>query len=434
MNPTSVTVARAFFSVLILFAVACTGAMTGDGDTDSGVPAGDGSPRVDGGAGGDAGSDASDGGRRRRDGSATSDEDGGPIDGGAPHLDAGTTPGTRDPLRQPFASSSIWNMPIGSGAEYVPANLRSVPGGGSTWALPSSDTDFIVMRPSAPAIDVRYSSVGWGGGNRCTPSSAMVLATVPMPNDFIVMNDTRNDAAAFLAADGRTVIQVQPLARCSAGGVATSLVRAPDVDLYGDGIEGAHGGSGLSSIGGTLRAGELRPGDTGPRHAIKVTVYMKEAYRCTTASTCYRWPAVRGDSYAVGFYGTASGNPNVSNSAFVMGALLALPPDVDIASLGLETEPAEQLAWTLQNYGAYVVDDAYDAAFYIATDGGPDGSFTDQFRDDWGYSFEQASSSTTAWVRDMKRILPELAIVDNNGPSSVGGGGTPRQPLAPDLE
>ena len=30
---------------------------------------------------------------------------------------------TRDPLKWPFAQNSIWNMPIGSGAQYVPANL-----------------------------------------------------------------------------------------------------------------------------------------------------------------------------------------------------------------------------------------------------------------------------------------------------------------------
>ena len=45
------------------------------------------------------------------------------------HHDHAAAPGGRDPIRQPFASNSIWNMPIGSGAVYVPANLPALPGG-----------------------------------------------------------------------------------------------------------------------------------------------------------------------------------------------------------------------------------------------------------------------------------------------------------------
>ena len=41
----------------------------------------------------------------------------------------------RNPLRWPFATASIWNMPIGSDAEFVPANLSTVPGTGTPdWA------------------------------------------------------------------------------------------------------------------------------------------------------------------------------------------------------------------------------------------------------------------------------------------------------------
>jgi hypothetical protein len=31
----------------------------------------------------------------------------------------------------------------------------------------------------------------------------------------------------------------------------------------------------------------------------------------------------------------------------------------------------------------------------------------------------------------MKKIVQALAVVNNNTPSTIGGGGTPRQPLAP---
>ena len=46
--------------------------------------------------------------------------------------------------------------------------------------------------------------------------------------------------------------------------------------------------------------------------------------------------------------------------------------------------------------------------------------------------FEVYASSANAWSRDLQRLRQALAAVDNNGPSlSVGGGGTPRQPLLP---
>jgi hypothetical protein len=366
-------------------------------------------------------------------GSRAGDDDG-DDDGG--DVDAGVLPGERDPRQQPFASASIWNTPIGSEAAYVPANLRAIPGGGWTWGLPYPDTDHLVFTPDAPMREIQYSDVGWDGGDRCPATEPEnVLATVPMPDDFLVPNLTTNAAAAFLLPDERTIVQVQPLARCSAGGIGTALVRAPDGDLYGDGIEGAHGGSGLSTLGGALRVGELRPGDaTGPRHALKVTLYMKEAFRCETEEACYRWPAVRGDSYAVGWYGTGDDNPNEANAALVMGALLALPPSVDIEALGLETEAARLLAWTLQNYGAYVVDDSYDAAFVMGAADGPDGSFAAQFEEDHDQPFTQTSDSGMGWTEDLQELLPLLSIVDNNAADSVGGGGTPRQPLAPELE
>jgi hypothetical protein len=339
-----------------------------------------------------------------------------------------TAPGTRNALQQPFASNSIWNMPIGSGARFAAANMiASYP---DVWAsMPFADEDVIILKPTAPLTDVRKGS--WGG-NRCSPTSSEVIARVPIPSGYVVPNSSANLASAVLMPDGRTLASMQPLTRCSAGGVATSTVRARDTDLYGDGIDGAHGGSRMSSIGGTLRLGEMRPGQQGPRHALKLIVNMREVHRCTTYAACYRWPAKGADSYAVGHYGTTRSGP----AALKMGSLLAVPSSVNIGSLGLESEPGRQLAWTLQNYGGYIVDDAYGGQFGIATELGPDGSFVRQFASDYGFAFHQrlnANGAAGAWMRDVQRLVRALNVVDNNSSSSIGGGGTPRQPLAPAL-
>ena len=335
----------------------------------------------------------------------------------------------RNPFKRPFSSKSIWNTSIGTGAQYVHARLSTKPRG-DVWApMPMVDEEHIVLKPTAPLTRINYSSAGWGG-NRCA-SSGGTLASVPIPSTYVVPNDNDNASSAFLLADGRSIIQTRPFARCSPGGSATSLVTFPKVDIYGDGISGSHGGSSLSAIGGSLRVGELRPGRRPPRHALKVLVDAAvDLARCSTNSACFRWPATAADSYAVGHYGSYDGS---SPAAMKMGALLALPQTMAIKSIGLETEPGRKIARTLKRYGAYIVDDSYGGGFGFAAEDGPDGSFTAQFQSDWGMSFVARVNDNSAWMRDVQRIVARLAVVNNNGPSSVGGGGTPLMPPAAPL-
>ena len=339
------------------------------------------------------------------------------------------TPGSRDPLKQPFSSTSIWNMPIGSNAQYAAANLSGTPGNNIWAGMPGADQEQIVLTPTAPLVNINYSSVGWSGGNRCVATGGLIVS-VPMPSNYIIPNSTSNSSAVFLMPDRRSLIHAQPVARCIAGGSATALLKFNTVDLYGTGITGSHGGSGMSAIGGSIRMGELRPGQQGPRHALKMNVYAKEAlYKCTTRTDCFRWPAVTADSYAVGFYGTGNNN---SNSQMKMGSLLALAPNISVDSLGLETAPAKQLAWTLQNYGAYIVDDTYAAGVAFNIETGPNGSKAAEFQADYGFSFQKKVNdvNSSPWARDIQRLLVNLKVITNNTANTVGGGGTPRQPMA----
>ncbi|MFL6675044.1 MAG: hypothetical protein ACJ8LG_17360 [Massilia sp.] len=340
-------------------------------------------------------------------------------------------PGTRDMLLWPFAQDSIWNMPIGSDAVYVPAELTADPGNGNIYAhMPGADQDHIILTPTAPLARVKHSNVGWRGGERCVTTNNQTLMAVPIPDTYIVPNGRGNNAAAILTADGAKIMQIQPLTRCAAGSYATSLATSRPVDIKGPGITGAHGGSGLSAIGGTLRLGELRPDQRGPRHALKIEVFAAQyLYQARHLGECSRWPATNCDDYAAGEYGT-HGRGNF-NTAMKQGSLLAIPAMVDIASLGLETEPGRQLAWTLQNYGAYIVDDTGTPGYDICIETGPAGSKEAEFLADWGFPFSQKAGQKTPWVRDFKRLVIALHVVDNNSPTRIGGGGAPRQPLAP---
>jgi hypothetical protein len=355
--------------------------------------------------------------------------------------DAGASDGgiLRDPLLQPFAPTSIWNMPIGSKAEYVAANIAPL-----TRSALQGDEDIIILSPSSPSTPVFKNPAGWDNSvSRCPYNMGGLLFDVPMPSSFIVgdtpVSSTPNAALAALAADGRTLRQTQPFARCTAGEPATSEYVAASIDLYGDGTVGAHGGSGLSSIGGTLRLGELRPGGPLVRHALKAELFGEQNYyNDGVPADCYRWPATRCDGPIAQVLGPLDGAPNPgkyyggSNPSLRPGSLLAIPANVSVANLALETEPARSLAWTLQNYGAYVVDDSGWPSMNLCVEAGPSGSFKDQFASDWGFSFN-TDGTTSPFARDILAIVSALSIVDNNDPSSVGGGGAPLQPLAAPL-
>jgi hypothetical protein len=264
-------------------------------------------------------------------------------------------------------------------------------------------------------------------------SSSTPKKNLPIPSNFY-LNGGGNFGAVFLQPDHRTISQFQPITRCSGYNYATGYMFAPDVDLYGDGISGTHGGSGLSSFGGSLRVGELRPGQQGPRHALKLNVYAYQVlYKCTGGTTCYRWPADRADSYATASngYGHSPYAVNNNNPDMRMGALLAIPSSVTLASLNLQTEPGRQLFFTLQNYGAYIVDDGAAAGIQISIEKGPNGSKAAEFQADYGYPMLAKLNNNTPWVHDMLALITHLQVVSNNSSTSIGGGGTPLQPLAP---
>lgn len=363
----------------------------------------------------------------------------------------------RNPYFQPFAEDSIWNTPIGSGATYSPANLEANPGGGSFTPMPSLERVHIVMTPTAPVTVLNQSTVAWNSGNRCAATGGQ-LGTVRMPATYTVQDTHdslghQNDCAAWLAADLRTIQEAQPLARCTASQSGTVLQFAPpgNQDFYGQGVGGSHGGSDLSSIGGSIRVGELRPSGAldpythGPTHVLSGNLYGgRYFFRSTTASQLYRYPATVADGYGTQTsppgYGTVSGATNVTNSQMVMGVLLAIPPSIDITTIGLLSDPGKQLAWTLQNYGMYIADDTAGDGYALAVEDGcnADGSQrrkeTEFFNDFGLLMFDRWNHlNTNAWVHDYSLLMTKLSAVTNNTSTTKGGGGVPLQLLADDF-
>eukprot|EP01124_Arcella_intermedia_P006845 TRINITY_DN14139_c0_g1_i1.p1 TRINITY_DN14139_c0_g1~~TRINITY_DN14139_c0_g1_i1.p1 ORF type:complete len:365 (-),score=80.49 TRINITY_DN14139_c0_g1_i1:3-1097(-) len=346
---------------------------------------------------------------------------------------------SRNVLDWPFASWSIWNLPLGEKARYVPAHLNY-----STSVMIEPDPDILLLDPSQPFVDFMFSSAGWSGASRCEPDNPpKSMFSAPFPTGYIVPSDGNNYGTAILMPDNKTIKQTQPLCHCNSSTPVTTGYNSPDVDLYGDGIRGAHGGSGLSAIGGTIRMGEFIPDANGVlqpvTHALKSNLWAAISYyrEACDRSTCFRWPAVGCDGYFCNGKGSYGG----TNPAVRPGSLLAIDPQVDIGTLGLKTKPALSVAWTLQNYGLYLVDDSFWNAIALETELGPLGDYTVQFKKAWGLDFR---SSTNEWAKDIFLIFNHLSVVDNwdeslynevtsSAGSQGAGGGTPRQPWAPDI-
>ncbi|MEL6816332.1 MAG: calcium-binding protein [Cyanobacteria bacterium J06598_3] len=331
-------------------------------------------------------------------------------------LNRASFPTARDPLKWPFSPDSIWNMPIGSNAQYVDARLERA-------QQASVDVDYFYVLDAGDPLQPVFAPGNWGPGR--ASGTAYRNIALPIPDDLLVPDatddETPNNAAAFLLPDGRTLVQLNPLTRDRIGGPISGW-RAATEDIYETGIRGGHGGSGLSSIGGTVRLGELT-GDEPIRHALKVNLegerYLSYA-NGAGGGAGFRWPATRADSYAD--EKTYGGQV----SALTMGALLAIPPEATPERLGLKTAAGRKLFYAFQDYGAYVADNTNWDTHAIAVEQG----VSNEFESAYGYDFESTESD---FYDDYMTLFSELHVVANNGPDNIGGGGTPRAPLAPDF-
>jgi hypothetical protein len=323
-------------------------------------------------------------------------------------------PGERDPWQWPFHEQSIWNMPIGSNAQYGPSDLRAAGAVGADiihlYKLDRND-------PLTPVLNSSWT-------NRCGNTQSMGYS-LHFPRNWIIKDansgsaygNTPNSTFAFLDVDGETLIQGQLLARCVAGGP----IHAPSyVDkrqkIKGDGWEygGGSGASWLTALGGTIRKGALSS-DEPIRHVLKILMNAKDFYAYGKGGPCekgWRWPAKAADNYAAKSYWG-------SNNTVCMGSLLAIPPSVTEASLGLQNDAAKKLFWTLQNYGAYIVEDAAWSFNGFLMEEGVE-------HENGEFIYSQGT-----WKSDVNKLFTAMQVVLNNSPTNVGGGGTPRQPLAP---
>ena len=331
---------------------------------------------------------------------------------------------SRNGYDHPFASAldnpdSIWNRPIGDGAVYLPAGLGYAdawnPNG---WAhgIITEDQEHIGVDPTAPSYSLTVTNPSTGGNGD----------SVLVPND-ISWNGAWNGCATFLRADDhKKIIQGGPLTRTAPSGAPTWQYTLPpnqteDHIETGTGMYGAHGGSRLSSYGGSIRAGELAGADPF-RHALRMNIYCYKYVSRTSGG--FRWPAIVSDS---GYNDPAntppSGNANYYNGVVPelrLGALLALPQSYDMS--WMTHAKAIKIATALKNYGTYVVDNtSWDVyAFGI--------EFRAYQSGEWPHS---NNSDSQTFHMELHQVIVNLQIINNNASGQTNSGGG--NPVAPSL-
>lgn len=315
-----------------------------------------------------------------------------------------------DLFQNPFSRASAHHRPIGTGAVYASATHAATlswrkaahfninagapfgvhmvltgPGDPIRSIAAKATCDRVVNLPAA----VRLPAGGLVTNIQTSPSGC--------PDGDIVVHDSTTGVGHHLRQYNH-----------NGGNPTAGQYRTVNVRGLGHGTRpGERIGSyatGIAAPFGLLRGHEINtPGRT-IQHALQIVLPRKPGTGCNIMlSRTILLPATSADGNA-----NSPGN-NTGNIPY--GGLLALPPAVNLNSLGL-SEPGRRLAEAIRNYGIYVVDGGGCAAGAIRSDQTVSSTIRNQLR------------------TDIRKIYPHIRLVLNNNVlgNPVAGGGTPLAP------
>jgi hypothetical protein len=298
-----------------------------------------------------------------------------------------TVPVHRDPAQWPFASNSPWNTPLGSAAQY-----EDLSGACSQSLTESSNTATI----NAGFWSIEVTQASDSDPLVTITRSGVPVAQVRIPADATPAQppvDQGGDAVLLIIEPDHRHVDELWHARRTANGWESSAYAQNDLTGSGGGSGGvrAYGGT---ALGGLIRTSELQ--------ARKIPHALALALTRSQLKSGFVWPAISEDF-------TDGQTPYHGNVP--IGSLVAIPPSINIDAMDLSPQ-GHAIAKALQEYGAYVTDAS-------ATD---------------ALSAEPSAEQFAAPARaDMERIRAMMRCVTNNGPTMIGGGGTPLTEFAPPL-
>jgi len=219
-----------------------------------------------------------------------------------------------------------------------------------------------------------------------------VTTYIRIPSTATTTADT-DKSLTVVQPDGYTAYECYKMTKVAANSwTTTSMVKQ---DLRSTGLGAGTRASGVSQVMGLIRAKEVT--------AQKIPHTLAVAIPDSMLKSGYVWPARRQDYNASTAY----------QGQVPMGTMLGIPPSVNVTALGLTGEGLA-LAHALQDYGAHVVERAGMVALYAEP--ASDAAAINRMKTDW------------------RKLYPLMRAISNNTPTTVGGGGTPRQPSAGTLQ
>lgn len=303
-----------------------------------------------------------------------------------------------DLFRNPFNKSGAHHRPIGDGAEYAsdshPSTL-SLLKNTSHRVFINVDNGYGFNIYRASAAD-ELKNVRWGG--KQTGRGLPVSLRVPDG----VQNGVSVDSTLIIF-DEEAGVGHEFYGWRSAGPTAEVHIPSP-YDGPGNSRPGGErlgtSASGVAGAFGLLRGHEINTPGYKIQHVTQMALSGKGVGMPMQLSKRVVWPAQHNDNFCV--------QPNYCTGNIPYGALLALPPSVDVEKLGL-SEYGTRLARAFQDYGIYVVDNC--SGNCIRADQSVSGA------------------ARTALNRDLPKIFPRLRMILNNTEKqSASGGGAPRAP------
>jgi hypothetical protein len=310
----------------------------------------------------------------------------------------------------PFNKESAHHRPIGSGAQYAAASHPAT----KDW-LKASTLGINVGAPWGVSMAQTVASDPFmtiAAFAKCDGVS-QVPVTIRMPKAGFVTKVVYN---ANGCTDGVVVVHDKPTGKphqlrqydWNNGKPRAGQYRTWPIKGLGHGVKPGDrigtSASGVAAMFGLLRGEEINVAGRPVQHALQMVLPRTNPSTCNVMiGKTFKLPAVSMDG------GWAGTNVNTGNIPY--GALMALPPAVSIAGLGL-SEPGKRLAQALRDYGIYLVD------------GG--GCQNGAIRAD-----QHVNAATLKLLKqDIPKLYKKMRMVLNNDvlTSPVSGGGTPLAP------
>ncbi|QAU07072.1 hypothetical protein SEA_BIPAUNETO_24 [Gordonia phage BiPauneto] len=244
-------------------------------------------------------------------------------------------PAFRTTDSQPFSADSHWNTPIGVDATFESASAPATASLLAATPAINDGTAYGFTNNIASPTDPLCTAV-W------KDSGGVVRGTFQFkcPYDPVISSGTD---LSMRVIDGRWAIDLWKTTRTGLYTFEAQFITK--TDLLGNGRNAGTRAARWPSAGGLIRAHEL----TYIPHAIAMSIPG------TSLKRGFVWPAAAEDAESVVYSGEVP-----------MGSFFAIPPSVNIGSLGLSIE-GYALAEAMQNYGVYIGDQSGTAA--ISVDG-----------------------------------------------------------------